>query len=106
MCPALGLGHSGAASDRIGEGNFKFHVAGEATVVVGGGYGCGQGDGIMVQVGLQLGDGERGKTSWRAHRARHSGLESKVGVRGQGEYLPCHFCDPISPLLTMAGTED
>jgi hypothetical protein len=106
MCPALGLGHSGAASDRIGEGNFEFHAVGEGTVVAGGGYGCGQGDGVTVRAGLQLGDGERRKMTWRARGARRSGLERKVGVQGQGESLPRRFRDPVSPLLTTAGTED
>jgi hypothetical protein len=106
MCPALGLGHSGAAGDRIGEGNFAFHAVGEGTMVAGGGYGCGQGNGVTVHAGLQLGDGERGKTTWRARGARRSGLERKVGVRGQGESLPRCFRDPVSPLLTTVGIED
>jgi hypothetical protein len=36
-----------------------------------------------VRAGLQLGDGERGKVTWRACGARRSGLERKVGVRGR-----------------------
>jgi hypothetical protein len=51
-------------------------------VVAGGGYGCGQGNGVTVCAGLQLGDGEHGKMMWHARGARHSGLERKVGVRG------------------------
>jgi hypothetical protein len=51
MCAALGLGRSGAAGDRIGEGNFAFHAVGEGTVVAGGGYGHGQGNSVTVCVG-------------------------------------------------------
>jgi hypothetical protein len=106
MCPALGLRRSGATGDRIGEGNFAFHAVGEGTVVAGGGYRCGQGNGVTVRAGLQLGDGERGKMTWYARGARRSGLEHKVGVRGQGKSLPRCFRDPVSPLLTTVGTED
>jgi hypothetical protein len=62
--------------------------------------------GVTVCAGLQLGDGERRKTTWRARGARHSGLERKVWVCGQEESLPHHFHDPVSPLLTTVGTED
>jgi hypothetical protein len=55
------------------------------TVVPGGGCGCGQGDGVTVRVGLQLGDGERGKATWRACGARRNGLERKAGVWGVTE---------------------
>jgi hypothetical protein len=106
MCLALGLGRSGAAGNQIGEGNFESHAVGEGTVVAGGGCRRGQGDGVTVRARLQLCDGERGKMTWRTHGARHSSLESMVGVRGQEESLPCRFRDPISPLLTTAGTED
>jgi hypothetical protein len=79
MCPTLGLGRSSAARDRIGEGNFAFHAVGEGTMVAGGGFGCGQGNGVTVRAGLQLGDGERGKTTWRTRGVRRCAWSARLG---------------------------
>jgi hypothetical protein len=75
-------------------------------VVAGVGCGRGQGNGVTVRAGLQLGDGEHGKTSWCARGARRSSLERKVGYGDRENLSLAVFRDLVSPALTTAGTED
>jgi hypothetical protein len=83
-----------------GAPNFAQRLAWHRTVALGGGCRCGQGDGVTGRAGLQLGDGECGKATWRACGARHSGLERKASVRGRpGESPLCRW------LLCFSKTE-
>jgi hypothetical protein len=81
MCPALGLGRSGAAGDRIGEVNFESHAVGEGTVVAGL---RGPWRPRASRRCVRVGRGERERMMWRVVERMRRGLVRRPAAGGKG----------------------